>query len=297
MTVRALTESDLPQLLALLTKLDEQPEYRTMAPESRSLDELKLELSDNPAHDAQPLVLVQDGTLLAYANLCNYHGEAFLEGPLLAEGVTPEAVEPLLTAVIDLAKSKRYNYLEAFVGEANTRAQAALRRVGFEPFRTTYIYELPREHEVTFKLHPSVQLVVATEIDLNVYRDLYRETSDNWATRLAWDDEELLERFEDPNVQLILAYQGDELVGHLELEFVPEEGLAEIAYFGVLPKARSQGIGRALLERGVREAFADPEVELVMARAHDDERAACHALERLGFRLSHAVTALTLELN
>lgn len=293
--VRAFTETDLPQLLALLRQLDEHPEYRAMAPESRSLDELRLELSDNPAHEAPPLVLVQNGQVRAYVSLCNYHGEAFLEGPLLAEGVSPQEVEPLLAAIIELARSK-YHYLEAFVGETNYRAQEALGRIGFEPFRTTYIYELPRECEVAFTLHPGVRLELPTEIELGTYRDLYRDTSDHWATRLAWDDEELLTRFDDPNVQLILAYLGEELVGHLELEFVPEEGLAEVAYFGVLPKARGQGVGRALIERGLREAFADPEVELVMARAYDDERAACHALEHLGFRLSRGVTALTLEL-
>ncbi|MBS3967672.1 MAG: GNAT family N-acetyltransferase [Truepera sp.] len=295
MMVRELNESDLPQLLALLRQLDQHPEYRTIAPESRSLDELRLELFDNPSYEAKPLVLVRNGVTCAYANLCSHHGEAFLEGPLLAEGVSPHEAEPLLAAIIELARSK-YHYLDAFVGEANYRAQEALRLVGFEPFRTTYLYELPRQHQLPLTLHPGVRLELATEIELGTYRDLYRDTSDHWATRLAWDDEELLTRFDDPNVQLILAYLGSELVGHLELEFVPEEGLAEVAYFGVLPQARGQGVGRALLTRGLREAFADPAVELVMARAYDDERAACHALERLGFRLSHAVTALTLEL-
>lgn len=294
MTVREFNESDLPQLLALLRQLDQHPEYRTLAPESRSLDELRLELFDNPSYEAKPLVLVRHGVTCAYANLCSHHGEAILEGPLLAEGVSPHEALPLLAAIIGLARSK-YHYLDAFVGEANHRAQEALRLVGFEPFRTTYIYELPRQHQIPF-LHPGVRLELATEVELGTYRDLYRDTSDHWATRLAWDDAELLTRFDDPNVKLILAYLGEELVGHLELEFVPEEGLAEVAYFGVLPKARRQGVGRALLTRGLGEAFADPEVELVMARAYDDERAACHAFERLGFRLSHAVTALTLEL-
>ena len=128
------------------------------------------------------------------------------------------------------------------------------------------------------------------------YRDLYRDTSDNWATRLAWLDEDLLERFNDPQVSLTVVYEDGVPIGHLELEKLPDEGYAEIAYFGVLPTARGRKLGRDLLLRGLTEALQDERIELVLARAHDDERAASFALEAVGFRLSHGVVAYTLEL-
>lgn len=299
--VRPLETRHLPHLLALLKLQDAQAELRTMSPESRELEELALELGElSPYSELFPYVLERDdgihGDISAYVALCNYSGEAFLEGPLLRPELDAEAAYPLVEKVVEEAQRYGYGFLEAFVDEENARAQKVLRAHHFEPFRTTYIYEFTRQDALK-PLSPSeFRFDFSGEITAGDYRDLYRETSDNWATRLAWSDEELTERFAEPDVRLVLAYQGDEVVGHLELELIPEEGYAEIAYFGVLPHARGQKLGRALLLRGLHEALGDESISLVLARAHDDERAASFALEKTGFHLSHGVVAWTLEL-
>ena len=301
MTVRSLQASDFAKLAALLRLQDARPEYRTMAPESRDEEELALELGDeSPYSDLLPLVLDDGSDVRAYVGVCNYNGEAFIEGPVLDETLAPDEALPLLEGAVAAAKTRGYNYIEAFVDEQNQRAQKLLERVGFDAFRTTYIYESARggSRPPPSKTSPfRFRVETGAGIDLSAYRDLYRDTSDNWATRLAWSDEELIERFEDPEVVLVLASRDGKLVGHLELELIPEEGYAEIAYFGVLPDVRGRGLGRELLLRGLEEAFGHPEIKLVLARAHDDERAACLALEKLGFKLSHGVVAYTLELN
>ena len=296
MTVRPFENRDLPGLLELLKTQDERASQRSMTPESRSVEELALELGElSPYTEMVPLVLEENGHITAYVALCNYEGEVFLEGPLLhpEPKVNPG---PLLERVIGEAKGRGYSYLEAFVDEENRRAQNALLESSFEPFHTTYIYEFQRGTPLK-PLSPSrFRFETGKKVDVGLYRDLYRDTSDNWATRLAWFDEDLQERFNDPQVSLTVVYHKDEPVGHLELERLPDEGYAEIAYFGVLPAARGKKLGRELLLRGLHEALQDENVELVLARAHDDERAASFALEAVGFRLSHGVVAYTLEL-
>jgi ribosomal protein S18 acetylase RimI-like enzyme len=298
MTVRAFANRDLPELLGLLKAQDERATQRSMSPESRSVEELALELGElSPYTELVPLVLEQHGQLVAYVALCNYEGEAFLEGPLLRPELSAADLAPLLEEAVEEAKARGYSFVEAFVDQENVRAQEALAASDFEPFRTTYIYEFKKGTEVA-PLSPSrFRFETSKGVDVGVYRDLYRETSDNWATRLAWSDEDIRERFSDPDVSLMLAYQGDEPVGHLELERLPDEGYAEVAYFGVLPAARGQKLGRELLLRALHEALADDDIELVLARAHDDERAASFVLEGVGFRLSHGVVAYTLELD
>ena len=304
MTVRAFQNRDLPGLLELLKTQDggdEGAAQRSMTPESRSVEELALELGElSPYSEMVPLVLEQAG-VAAYAALCNHEGEVFLEGPLLRPDLPLADAAPLLEGVVGEAEARGYEFLEAFVDEENRRAQELLSATGFEPFRTTYIYEFRRGVPLT---PPSPSLYrfetgrnAEQNLDVGRYRDLYRDTTDDWATRLAWSDEDLAERFGDPNVSLLLAFEGDVPVGHLELERFPDEGYAEVAYFGVLPAARGKKLGRDLLLRGLQEALQDEETELVLARAHDDERPASFALESVGFRLSHGVVAFTLELS
>ena len=304
MTVRPLEDGDLPALLELLSLQDEEAAHRAMSPESRTVDELKEELGDeSPYTETFPFVLEKNGRIVAYLSLCNLDGEIFVEGPLLELGLPAETVEPLIARVVETARTLSYPFVEAFVDEENVRARRSLEAGGFAPFRTTYIYSLGQGEAPPVGFSPFRfegagvgEHGVGDEIEVSTYRDLYRDTSDNWATRLAWSDEDLIERFTDPDVRLLLAYKDDALVGHLELEFFPEDGFAEVAYFGVLPHARGQGLGRALLARAAREAFQYEDITLLLARAHDDERQACHTLETVGFRLSHGVVALTLEL-
>jgi RimJ/RimL family protein N-acetyltransferase len=296
MDVRALHDQDYSALLELLKLHDDNPEYRVMAPEGRSEEELSLELSATDAfNEIFPLVLEQDGQVLAYVSLCRYEGETFLEGPLLSEAITPEEVQPLLERVIAEAGVREVNFLEAFVEEPNERAQEALRLAGFSAFRTTYIYEITRDEAPALPQRDDVDFHFTEDIDAAAYRELYRDSNDAWATRLAWTDEELEARFMDPRVQLLLALQDGKPVGHLELEFL-DDGIAEISYFGVLPEARGQEIGKWLIMHGLKRAFGNSDLELVLARAHDDERAACHTIEEVGFRLAHGTIAFTLEL-
>jgi ribosomal protein S18 acetylase RimI-like enzyme len=126
-----------------------------------------------------------------------------------------------------------------------------------------------------------------------VYRELYRESEEGWALRLRWTDEELREHFQDPGVHLLVAYQGETPVGMAEVEVEGDE--ASVAYIGVVPRARGQGIGRALLSEAAKLARKKG-ARLLRVRAHDHEKEARELYERLGFRLEEAVATYAKEL-
>lgn len=127
MTVRALESRDFPDLLALLKLQDEDAAHRSMTPESRSVEELALELGElSPYSELVPLVLESDAGLTAYVALCRYDGEAFLEGPLMHPEASVEEVKPLVLEATAEAKRRGFAFVEAFVDEENRRAQQVL---------------------------------------------------------------------------------------------------------------------------------------------------------------------------
>ncbi|MEM7737390.1 MAG: GNAT family N-acetyltransferase [Deinococcota bacterium] len=326
--IRPLDAADYPALIALLEAADADPSLRTFAPDSRTVDELALELGDDsPEHESLAFVLEQDGQLLAYVNLMSEDGEHVIEGPVMTPDAPAEAVVKLVKRVLSFAPQRHYEFIDAFIDEENTHAQAVLRQAKMQAFRTTYLYELERDGQATDRPRlthqPEIDLQLIrklstdpdethpSRLDVSRYRELYRDTTEDWHDRLTWSDDELISHFAQDNIQLIVAYQQGELVGHLELEFIssnltddvtddatgkPQPEEAEIAYFGVLPAARGHSLGKRLVQAGIDLAFEHNSVQMMIARAHDDERAACNVLEARGFHLRQSVVGFTWEL-
>lgn len=321
--IRPLETRDIAPLIDLLNAADAEPSLRTFAPDGRTADALALELGDDsPEHESLAFVLEHEGQVQAFANLISEDDEHVIEGPVMAADAPPEGVAKLIKRVLSFAPQRHYEFIDAFVDEENQRAQQALRQAGMQAFRTTYLYELARAEDTpAHSYDPQLELTPVRALaegnpelplfDVGLYRDLYRDTTDAWHDRLAWSDEELIAHFAREDVRLMVAHYHGELVGHIELEYLvdaideittdaPPNNQAysevEIAYFGVLKSARKRGVGKALVHAGVELAFATDSVETVVARAHDDERAACHTLEALGFHLRQSVVGFTWEL-
>lgn len=326
--IRPLDAHDYPMLADLLNAADTDHSLRTFAPDGRTVDALALELGDDsPAHESLGFVLEQEGQVMAFANLISEDDEHVIEGPVMTPEAPLDGVTKLIKRVLSFAPQRRYEFIDAFVDEENLRAQQALRKAGMQAFRTTYLYEMSRtegapahSYDPQLELTPVVKLTADNSelplFEVGRYRDLYRDTTEAWHDRLAWSDEELIAHFAREDVRLIVAHHHGELVGHIELEYLVDPNSdedthdedthekgdtaayseVEIAYFGVLPSARKGGIGKALVHAGVEFAFATDSVETVVARAHDDERAACHTLEALGFHLRQSVVGFTWEL-
>lgn len=321
--IRPLETDDFTALLNLLRAADADHSLRTFAPDSRTVEALALELGDDsPEHESLAFVLEQDGQVSAFAGLISEDDEHVIEGPVMATDAPLEGVAKLIKRVLSLAPQRHYEFIDAFVDEENHRAQQALRKAGMQAFRTTYLYELARAEDTpAHSYDPQLELISVLKLaegdpelplfDVGLYRDLYRDTTDAWHDRLAWSDEELIAHFARDDVRLMVAHYHGELVGHIELEYLVDAideiatdtqpdshaySEVEIAYFGVLKSARKQGVGKALVHAGVELAFETDSVETVVARAHDDERAACHTLEALGFHLRQSVIGFTWEL-
>ncbi|GAA6734686.1 GNAT family N-acetyltransferase [Thermus oshimai] len=278
--IRPVTRQDLPGLLDLLRHLDGEGGPRVLAPEARDLEGLAEELEDG-------LVLHRE-KVEGYVGLYPFWDGAALEGPLAYRA---EDLLPLLQAAEERAKALRAERLYAFPQAENHPLRKALEEAGFSLLHLTYFYVKAPEG---LDYPPPKGVAIRKGFPgPGVYRELYRESEEGWALRLRWTDEELREHFQDPGVHLLVAYQGETPVGMAEVEVEGDE--ASVAYIGVVPRARGQGIGRALLSEAAKLARKKG-ARLLRVRAHDHEKEARELYERLGFRLEEAVATYAKEL-
>jgi GNAT superfamily N-acetyltransferase len=98
------------------------------------------------------------------------------------------------------------------------------------------------------------------------YRALYRAVGArwHWRDRDGWSDERLGNWLDDPRVRILAlrapgveprAADLDGIVGYAELAR-RDDGVVEIAYFGLVAGAIGRGLGGFLLARAVEEAWA-----------------------------------------
>src|SRR5207249_7978349 len=82
-----------------------------------------------------------------------------------------------------------------------------------------------------------------------LYRECYRSVGAayHWRDRWDWTDQEIRAHLAQPEITLHVARRRAALAGWYELRRVPEDGSVEIAYFGLLPGAIGQGLGKHLL--------------------------------------------------
>jgi GNAT superfamily N-acetyltransferase len=220
--------------------MDESPERGVLAPEARDLEGLAEELEDG-------LVLEREGRVEGYVGLYPFWDGAALEGPL---AYRKEDLPALLQAAEARALELGVERLYAFPQEANRPLREVLEAAGYDLLHTTYFF-VKNPKGLDYPPPKGVRIKKGFP-GAEVYRELYRESEEGWALRLKWTDEELEEHFAEPHVHLLVAYQGEEPVGMAEVEVEGNE--ASVAYIGVVPKARGQGIGRALLAEAARLA-------------------------------------------
>lgn len=94
------------------------------------------------------------------------------------------------------------------------------------------------------------------ERDWRFNRDLYFSVGEQWRwiDRRSWMDEQWKEYAAKPELRTFGAYYNEELAGYYELKRDHEAGV-EIAYFGLLPRFISRGLGGALLTSAIEEAW------------------------------------------
>ncbi|HXS44492.1 MAG TPA: GNAT family N-acetyltransferase [Solirubrobacteraceae bacterium] len=101
---------------------------------------------------------------------------------------------------------------------------------------------------------------------------------------LAEDSATQLDSYLDSG-RVLVAVQGDEVVGHLQLAATAVPGEAEIKNIAVLASHRRRGIGRTLIAAAIRLAVEDSCTRLRVATAAADVDN-LRFYQRAGFRLS-----------
>jgi len=279
--VRSLRPEDLEGVLALLRWMDADASRKVLAPEARDQDELRWAVDEG-------WVLERGGAVVGYAALYPFRQGGALEGPLV-RGV---GARELLNKADAEAARRGWQTLYAFPHEDNLALREELSAAGYAPLHTSYYFSSP-PRDLSYPPPDGVEIKKVENLDPDVYCGLYRASEDAWSMRLSWTPLKLIEHFNRPDVHLWYAWQGGEPVGLVELETAPEE--AAVSYLGVVPSARGQGVGRALLAAAADHAFKAGAVRL-RVRAHDHEKEAIALYRRLGFIPEDAIVTYAKEL-
>jgi ribosomal protein S18 acetylase RimI-like enzyme len=100
---------------------------------------------------------------------------------------------------------------------------------------------------------------------------------------LAEDSPQALDAYLDAG-RVLAAYDGDRVVGHLQLTDITDAGAAEIKSMAVDPALQGRGIGRALVAAAIALARDEGRATLVVATATADV-GNLRFYQRLGFRM------------
>ena len=103
---------------------------------------------------------------------------------------------------------------------------------------------------------PSGFVVRREPCDVHLYRELYEGVGRdyNWRDRNTWSDEQLQAHLSRPGISIWVLRERGAPRGFFELAR-HDDGSVEIAYFGLMPAAIGQGLGRALLTSAVDHAW------------------------------------------
>ena len=95
--------------------------------------------------------------------------------------------------------------------------------------------------------------------DLAGHRALFRDVGSDlmWFSRLIMTDADLAAILANPSIESYALMQGPEMAGMLELNFA-EKDQCELAFYGLVPSAIGQGLGRALMDEAIRRAWGHP---------------------------------------
>jgi len=123
------------------------------------------------------------------------------------------------------------------------------------------------------------------------YRYLYDTVGRDWVwwLRRTQPDAEIAGLLARPDISIHVLYQGGEPAGFYEIERRGGETGTNLAYFGLMPHAIGQGVGRALLRHAIDGAWAEkPRVLTVNTCTADHPRALPNYIAA-GFRVTRTI--------
>lgn len=133
-------------------------------------------------------------------------------------------------------------------------------------------------------LPDGVRLEPMTGADPARHRDLFRAVGEPWLWfgRLALDDAALAALLDDPAVWCRAVVRDGVDVGLVELD-ARTPGEVELTYFGLVPQAVGSGLGRALMNVALAEAWSRAPERVTVHTCHFDHPGALAFYRRSGF--------------
>ncbi len=131
---------------------------------------------------------------------------------------------------------------------------------------------------------PGVTLEHCPAPALTGYRDWFRAVGGDWLwiSRLRLSDDALRAILHDPLVEVHVLRRAGQFAGLLELDF-RHPGECELAYFGLVPEAVGQGLGRYLMAAAIDKAWSRPIGRFWVHTCTADSQAALPFYIRSGF--------------
>lgn len=127
-------------------------------------------------------------------------------------------------------------------------------------------------------------LMRAEEPPVHFFLYLYRTVGADhyWVDLLEWPEEKLAGFVQDPKVELTALYRAGSPAGFFQLDF-RQEGVCDLAYFGLMPEATGMKIGPWLLDQAVHQAWSREIETLTVNTCTLDHPAALAIYQRAGF--------------
>lgn len=119
---------------------------------------------------------------------------------------------------------------------------------------------------------------------VHFYRYLYDTIGEDyfWVDRRKMTDEALGAILRDPEVALYVLYGDGAPAGMAEIDF-REQGLGQLAYFGLMPEFLGRGLGFFFLRQAVETAWMKPIAKLIVNTCTLDHPRALSLYQRVGF--------------
>lgn len=129
----------------------------------------------------------------------------------------------------------------------------------------------------------SIHLVEQPSVAL--YRLLYDEVGRDWlwVERKRLNDIQLQAVIQDPRNEIVVAMQGDNLVGYYELDRRRWPTI-NLSYFGLTAPYIGKGIGRPLLDHAIHRAWSHDPAKLTVNTCNLDHTSALPLYQLHGFR-------------
>ncbi len=122
---------------------------------------------------------------------------------------------------------------------------------------TTYYLEMKNAAQLNGKDQPdklSVVEVESNQFELNRFLYQLVGTQWQWTDKLALSDDDWKHYAEDKNLRTWVAYSQGAIAGYYELN-KQDNGVVEIAYFGLTPQCIGRGFGGYLLTHAINSAW------------------------------------------